>query len=190
LNASGNGSIIPSGIGESHRTIFQAYPGETVVWRTYLPDNSLMDEVTFRNSFTIFRQQDCKRVYSLVYGADGGFPNLCPSADDLNTPDLELTGIGRPMLEEVIKLLPDDLGDELRYVDFDGIIVDARGISGSAVSIAERMTNIEMRLDDLYLWYLDDPAKPRKLAISPRTPSRSARPDLPGPSSPQTRNPP
>jgi hypothetical protein len=139
MDSSGNGkSIIPSGIDESHRTTFQAYPGETVVWRTYMPDNSPVDEITFRNGFKIFRQPDCINKY----GGDGGWPISCPSSDDITLPYFQQVGFS--WLEWVLPLL-----DPISYIDFDGITFDGRGISAAAIGIVSashvRFMNGEIR---------------------------------------------
>lgn len=122
---SGSDSILPNGF-DDNRTIIQAYPGETVVWRTYMPDNSPIDEITFRDGFRIFRQSDC----IARYGGDGLWPTGCPSADDITTP--YVVQLGFPWLEPVLQLFTPTY---LSYIDFDGITFDARGISGTAISI-------------------------------------------------------
>lgn len=121
----GSDSIIPNGFDDA-RTIIQAYPGESVVWRTYMPNNSPIDEITFRDGFKIFRQSDC----ITRYGGDGLWPTGCPSADDITTP--YVVQMGLPWLEPVLQLFTPTY---LSYIDFDGITFDARGISGTAISI-------------------------------------------------------
>ena len=125
----GTTTLIPSGTASDPVTI-KAYPGETVVWRTFLPASVSVGEQTFREAIHMPNAQECADL------GLGPTPSECWGSDNIRYPYF-------PPAEAVLTLFTGN------YITFDGIIFDARGIAGNAVAMTStshiRFLNSEFR---------------------------------------------
>lgn len=147
LSANAN-SIIPSGTSWDKPVTLKAYPGERPVFRRYLPANHPYSEDEVRESIHLPTYDECARYKN--YGLINDFPYSCWQGSGNNQPagGLYFQTPKGFIAGYVVDLL--QIWNKVQYVIFDGIDIDAKGITGNAIGFSEnsehiRFQNLEIR---------------------------------------------
>lgn len=141
-------SIIPSGTSWEKPVTIKAYPGERPVFRRYLPVNHPYSEDEVRESIHLPTYAECA-VYA-SYGLVKDFPYSCWQGSGNNQPagGLYFQTPKGFIAGYVVDLL--QIWNKVQYVVFDGIDIDAKGITGNPIGFSEnaehiRFQNMEIR---------------------------------------------
>ena len=138
--ANGGNSIIPSGDSWDQPVTIKAYPGETPVFRRFVPAGNGLTESQIQTGVYMPTQQECEELWG--WGAN--YPWGCWSGGGSGG----VRGLGS-LLNGYLLLMWNSASNPVQYIVFDGIVFDARGIvagiSFGVGSIHIRFQNSEVR---------------------------------------------
>lgn len=131
-------SIIPSGSSWEKPTQIRAYPGETPVFRRFLPPG--YDEAKVMLAARLATKQECDAFMTARGQPNYSYPKDCITGSGSDPSGLYIqlnTASPYAFGAAVIRLIRTPTPKSLQYIVFDGIDIDALGLAGNAVTFPE-----------------------------------------------------